>query len=259
MWKPLVERIWWALDQRGGVSTNTTCGTHVHLSPKSTTWTLKDLQKLSCCILYFERAFEVLYPEARRECSAAHSRREIYAENARKNKRAKHAKANWVDNRKFGAQYSNNVDLICGTKNIVELIGLMNPLGQEYNRSDVFDRAFAWNFNNMKQGGTGTVEYRRPPGVQRLNACISWVRLAITFVRAAIQIKDPYFPLQGDLSDAQYMDVNRLKRFLEAGLPVGHNIRTYLGSLFGDKKGSLDVIPVKERYPEDDSDSDADE
>lgn len=54
-----------ALDDRGGVSTNTTCGTHIHLSPRSARWSLEDLKKLSCCILYFERAFEVLYPEAR--------------------------------------------------------------------------------------------------------------------------------------------------------------------------------------------------
>lgn len=220
------------------------------------------MQKLSCCVLYFERVFEVLYPEAKRDLLPGQNVtpwRKLYTENARTNKRAKHAKANWVDNPRFGVQYANNVDLICGTKNIVELIGLMNPLENNYNRQDLFDRTFAWNFKNLLPGGTGTVEYRRPPGVQSANPCVDWVKLAITFVRAAIQVDDPHYPLQDNPSDAQYMDVHHLQQFLETGLPVDYTMATYFGSFFDTKKGSLDVIPVKERYSEDDSDGDADE
>jgi Putative amidoligase enzyme len=217
------------------IPTNTTCGTHVHLSPRSASWSLEDLQKLSCCVLYFERAFEVLYPEAYRDpytLPDVISWRKVYTKNAGKNKRAKHAKANWVDNRRFGVQYATNVDLICGTKDIPALIGLMNPLQEDYNRKDQYDRTFAWNFKNLLSGGSGTVEYRRPPGVQNANACIYWVRLAIAFVKAAMQVGDPRYPLQDDSSDAPHMHVHYLQRFLETGLPVGHTMADYFGLFF---------------------------
>lgn len=256
MWVLAVERIFRALNERGGVSTNTTCGTHVHLRPKNASWSLEDLQKLSCCVLYFERVFEVLYPEAsvNSDSMSEPSRIEEYIKNAQQNKRAIHAKANWVDNWKFGVQYEENVNLILRTKNIDELKGLMNPVEEKYNARDRYDRTFAWNFTNLITGGLGTVEYRRPPGVQSANACVNWVRLATTFVRAAIQVDDPYFPLKNDSSDIPYVSVAHLQRFLETGLPVGRTMSGCFGTFFDNKKGGLDVIPVKERYSGEDFD-----
>ncbi len=179
--------------------------------------------------------------------------REVYTKNARTNERAKYAKANWVDNRKLkGQQYTDNVDLICGTKNVRELMEWMNPLDEETRRQDSVpvDRYYAWNFENLKAGKSGTVEYRRPPGLQGANACVDWVRLAIMFVRAAIQVDDPHLPLPKNPSDVQNIDVHDLKEFLRTGLPVGHDMAGCFESFFDNKGGSLDVIPVKERYSE---------
>ncbi|KAF2809037.1 uncharacterized protein BDZ99DRAFT_477519 [Mytilinidion resinicola] len=161
------------------MSTNTTCGTHVHLSPRDKKWHIEDLRKLSCCVLYFEGAFEVSYPEAERNLDTLPdviSWRKEYTENAQKSKRAEYVKANWADNRRFEAQYADNVDLIdktknpdrpiCGTKNHIEaicatkdpvdlicgienlpelitLIGLMNPLEGNTKCQHHFDRYFA--------------------------------------------------------------------------------------------------------------------
>ena len=81
----------------------------------------------------------------------------------------------------------------------------------------------------------------------------------IAFVKAAINVDDPHFPFHYDLSDAQYMFVTRLQRFLETGLPKGHAMVGYFESFFANEKGDLDVISIKERYPEDYFDVDADE
>ena len=269
-WKPMVERIFQALNQRGDISTNSTCGTHIHLSPESGGWSLENLRKLSCCVLYFERAFEVLYPEATKDHHFSDQEwRENYAENTRKIKRAIHAKANRTDNYRFSDMYKDNVDLIYETRKIDDdLISLMNPINKKYKNCPTFDRAFAWNFTNLLSTKSGTIEYRRPPGVQGANACINWVRLAIAFVRAAIQVDDPVFPLdnsqQKDSTEMQYVDVGLLKKFLETGLPPGHTMESYFGSFFEGKKANLEVIPVKDRYTEvdfegDDFEGDADD
>jgi hypothetical protein len=245
-WEPEVDKIFRALNKRGRVSTNTSCGTHVHLSPGSERWSLEDLKKLSCCILYFERAFEALYPEAEWP--------KIYAKEAQRNKRARHAKANWTDNKNLREKsYVESVEDIRGIKNVAKLIELMNPPDEYYEDPPLFcRRSFAWNFTNLgptTQGTeSGTVEYRRPPGVQSSNACVSWVRLAIAFVRAVLQVDDPIYPLPNEKDSPEHVHVSHLKDFLETGLPPGHNMETYFGKFFEGKTMGLKVIPVIDRY-----------
>ncbi|KAL9132887.1 MAG: hypothetical protein Q9175_005937 [Cornicularia normoerica] len=43
-----------------------TCGTHVHVSPGDSKWTLEQVKNVSRSVIYFEEAFEVLLPPERR-------------------------------------------------------------------------------------------------------------------------------------------------------------------------------------------------
>ncbi|KAI9861194.1 MAG: hypothetical protein M1813_005367 [Trichoglossum hirsutum] len=253
-WSRGIKQIFQALNERGGVQTNDSCGTHIHLSPQSGAWKLLDLKKLSCCILYFERAFEVLYPEAAQyhQSYSQAQRYEKYRIAANKNQHPRYAKANWTDNPKFSTACSKNVDLILAKRDVVQLIELMNPPDRPYNRLGILDRNFAWNFSNLGQKKC-TIEYRRPPGIKTANACIAWVALAIRFVKAALQVEDAYYPFGADRTDPTHVCVYHLYRFLAAAQPPGPHAERYFEQLFSGKKGNLEVIPDKVRFPKSDS------
>lgn len=54
--------------------TNKSCSNHIHISPgvprpgmPGPDWTLAELKRIACCIIYFEPAFQVLLPHSRRK------------------------------------------------------------------------------------------------------------------------------------------------------------------------------------------------
>lgn len=49
------------------------------------------------------------------------------------------------------------------------------------------DKYRAWNFNPSKTGGSGSIEFRRPPGVVTAKKAKHWIAFAMTFVEMAIQ------------------------------------------------------------------------
>lgn len=124
-----------------------TCGTHVHVSPGDSEWTLDQVKNVSRSILYFEEAFEVLLPPERRgnrEC-----------------------RSNRVDNPKLkllpdlGACLQEIQE--CAT--IKALVHLMNA--KEENPSNVCEepngekavteRCYGFNFENLMEGKIGTI------------------------------------------------------------------------------------------------------
>lgn len=62
-WEETVRTFWWDVGKLGEIGTNDTCGTHLHFSPKAAPWGLQDLKRLSIAIMWFETAFEVLFPD----------------------------------------------------------------------------------------------------------------------------------------------------------------------------------------------------
>jgi hypothetical protein len=267
-WSLDVKRIFYALEQRGGVYTNDSCGTHIHLSPEIDSWKLEDLQKLCCCILYFERAFEVLYPESRGQRAAYEAAAKAYW-------RARYAKANWTDNPKLAKlPYEQCVEQIMGVKTIRELRHLMNPYvpeenesdeaedgqrrdhqyyarrGQRLEEEDLNDRYYAWNFDNLRDRGKRTVEYRRPPGVKTENACLAWVTLTIKFVKAAVEVDNVYSPLGvNQAHDPENVHVSHLREFLARPNRAGPSIETEdtYWQILSQKSGNVPVLPCSMR------------
>lgn len=209
------------------IETNKTCATHFHLSPMSGSWSMNDLRKLGCCILYFEPAMENLYPAD-------------YRQN-------EYAAANGVDNPIFNKQDLGSLiglqdcfKTIFEKQTEEELKGLFNPPRLPDN--DPYDRYYGWNFTNLKQRGGGTVEFRRPPGVTRSDICQNWVNLTVAFVTAATSIKQT-----GDLFKRYpTRDGNDFRRFLRTALKEapadGH-----FGNLLNDLGGNLPVERIQRR------------
>lgn len=225
-WRISVNQIFDSLT-KFNIKTNKSCATHVHLSPMSEPWRMKDLHKLGCCILFFEDAMENLYPE-----------------NVRQNE---YAVANGVDNPAFGARalgtpkgLQNCFRAIFKTETKDEFIHLLNKGGTP---AVPYKRYYGWNFTNLTSDGIGTVEFRRPPGVTQSDTCQNWVDLAVAFITAATGISNTE-----DLFK-KYPDrnVNNLKRFLETALPNGSSADGHFGNLFNDVGGRIDMGRIQQR------------
>ena len=136
-----------------------TCGTHVHVSPGDSNWTLEQVKNVSRSILYFEEAFEVLLPPERRgnlECRS---------------------------NRVEIPRLKNLPDLDDCFQKIREcatmkaLVHLMNA--KEENLSNVCEelsgemavteRRYGFNLENLMPGKIGTVGMHFVPGKAQLN------------------------------------------------------------------------------------------
>jgi hypothetical protein len=51
--------------------------------------------------------------------------------------------------------------------------------------NDDGSRYFAWNFVNMKAGGSGTIEFRQPPGTRDAERVVQWAEFVVLFLHAA--------------------------------------------------------------------------
>ena len=67
---------------------------------------------------------------------------------------------------------------------IEQLLQLMKSKDEDH------DRYYAWNFTNLPKGEIGTIKFRRPPGVIiNPRACLPWAEFAVSFVRAAVNLR----------------------------------------------------------------------
>lgn len=233
------------------IMSDITCGTHVHVSPGGSEWTLEQVQNVSRSILFFEEAFEVLLPPERRgnrEC-----------------------RSNRIHNPKL--QHLPTVEAClekiekCTT--IKALIFLMNAkeenpstLCEESNgEKAVTERCYGFNFENLMENKIGTIgmpliygktplnvydcllleaEFRRPPCVTNYEDCVMWVEFGASFMQAAMQ----YGVSLNDLR-AYGADVAGLAAFIGHAAIPGMNDRGILGRIFARGSGCLPVRPLR--------------
>lgn len=127
-----------------------TCGTHVHVSPGDSKWTLEQAKNVSRSILYFEEAFEVLLPPERRgnrECRS----------NQSDNPMLKHL-----------PDLNGCFEKIQECSSIKALIHLMNAKDEDHSfvceewngEKAVTERCYGFNFENLMEGKIGTIGER---------------------------------------------------------------------------------------------------
>lgn len=174
-------------------------------------WSVSQLKRIACSILYFEAALEVLVPPTHRA--------------------NEYAKSNWIDNSNLrDRSLEECFQLIDQCTDLVKIVELMNDGG---------DRCYSWNFVNLFYGGKMTIEFRRGPGVIELDQILSWVDLSVSFVWAAMHSGSP-----SQLSGYS-QNVQGLRHFINAHLVAGVNAGSHLAPLFHGKSGSLQPIPIE--------------
>ena len=139
------------------IMSDITCGTHVHVSPGNSEWTLEEVKNISQSILYFEEAFEVLLPPERRgnrECRS----------NRSDNPKLKHLH-----------DLKTCFEKIRECTTIKALAHLMNAKGElswphsedSTGEKAVTERCYGFNFENLMEGKIGTIgtqhTFRRIP------------------------------------------------------------------------------------------------
>ena len=224
-----------------------TCGTHVHVSPGDSEWTLEQVKNVSRSVLYFEEAFEVLLPPERRgnpECRS---------------------------NRSDNQQLKDLPDLeacfqsIHQCTTIKAVVHLMNakegdhsPVDEEPNgEKTLTERRYGFNFENLMEGKIGTigkcqdcgsftvdltysVEFRRPPCVTNYQDCVMWAEFGASFMQAAMQYGTSPTHLR-----TFGPDVAGLAAFMGKATVQGVNDPRILDKLFTRGSGCLPVRPLK--------------
>ena len=199
-WRKDVEATWEYLERQYRITKSASCATHIHISflPPGI-FTLEDIRRIALAVLHFETAFEVLMPPDRR--------------------RNPYAKSNWLVGQHLGLKNKSRPESMAAINNatdMIQLIHLMQP---------VYDRAYAWNFNNLFDSKR-TIEFRKPPGSTTADQALAWAELALSFVQAAVRY--------GTLEKLQKVPstVRGLYWFMEQAIVPGMNEPGRLERLF---------------------------
>lgn len=226
-----------------------TCGTHIHVSPGDSNWTLDQVKNVSRSILYFEEAFEVLLPPERRgnrECRS----------NRFENPELKHL-----------PDLVSCFQKIQDCTTIKALVHLMNAKEEDPSRVSeewsgekaVTERCYGFNFENLMEGKIGTIgkphvseetlramysrgkpEFRKPPCVTNYQDCVMWAEFGAAFMQAAMQHGTSREYLQKCGSD-----VAGLAAFIGQTFVPGVNDRGILDRMYARGSGRSPVGALK--------------
>lgn len=195
------------------VSTTPTCGTHIHISPLVGSWDVHILAKLAKAIIFFDPAFETLFPitAARRQYALGNTHADAIAQVIATNNATPYATIfARIENHLLGAQGPN----------LQGFSDYLSPI-----------RRFAWSFNRIGTGGD--IEYRWPPGSRNAKDAINHIKFIRLFVEKVIDADDndiikwmgtgrPSVPYLGDFlgrkisrlfGNRRYWDEISLRRF----------------------------------------------
>ena len=232
------------------IMSDITCGTHVHVSPGDSEWTLEEVKNVSRSILYFEEAFEVLLPPERRgnrECRS----------NRSDNPKLKHL-----------PDLEACFEKIRECTTIKALIYLMNAKDEyswqfhEKSKGETAgtERCYGFNFENLTEDKIGTIgntastefplnvrkcsrtnsEFRRPPCVTNYLDCVMWVEFGASFIQAAMQ-----YGTSADRLQIHGPDVAGLAAFVAQAAIPGMNDQEILDRMFARGSGCLPVGEMK--------------
>ena len=151
--------------RRLGISTNASCGFHVHVDAeedRSPVGSLTSLKRISQCFVSLENAFDVLVALSWDKETTNGGRR------ANKNRYCQSNRL--VFGEKSNRQRWKQISSV-GNKN--ELVALINPSGDRYRKLNLT--------NITKPDRPSTCEFRQHGGVEDLQEAEAWVRLLLCF------------------------------------------------------------------------------
>ena len=157
--------------RRLGISTNASCGFHVHVDAEPQTsplGNLNALKRISNCFVALENAFDLLVALTWDEQAAC-------VNQGRRANTNRYCRSNRLA---FGQQSNQqrwNQIAACASRN--ELVNLMNPNGDRYRKLNLT--------NLTKQNRPSTCEFRHHGGVVSIPEAEAWVRLVLRFCQNA--------------------------------------------------------------------------
>lgn len=171
-WSAELGNIWWVLDNKFNTTTSQQCSTHIHVSPTNGAWTLSQARRVAKAVIYFERSIDSLLPEHRRTNRWCQSNRW----NAVCKQQTISTLFGWVDQT---STMQHLVYYLCGTSKD-------SAYGQALGKTHDFPHnVYRWNFAPLKETGTGTIEFRQPPGSSSTQESITWIRFVAAFLQGA--------------------------------------------------------------------------
>ena len=252
LWRPNLRWHFQTIHNYAEIMSDASCGTHLHLSPGGSRWTLDQVRNVSRSILYFEETFEGLLPPERRG--------------------NRQCRSNSIDNPKL--RCLPDLDACCQAiqecKTIKAVTHLMNA--REDNPLSIWeeaagvkpdtDRRYGFNFENLLEGKIGTIgkddqlgitfgnsstcssseaEFRRPPCVTNYEDCVKWVEFGASFILAAMQ-----YGITLDHLRSYEPNVAGLAAFIDMAAIPGMYDEKILGRMFARASGPLPVRSVND-------------
>ncbi|KAK2872131.1 hypothetical protein FQN49_002541 [Arthroderma sp. PD_2] len=166
-WQKEIDDVFTILENNCNIETSKGCSMHVHVSPKDDSWEKWQLKSLFKAALYFDKPMTRIMPKLRKDNEWAKS----------------------------------NVQKIPGGPSMVSSVPQQTwkPLFSRVDGCRMAqhimielcpDRYVSWNFRNLAGGGSGTVEFRRPPGVKTSLESRHWIAFTLAYVMHVLFQKD---------------------------------------------------------------------
>ena len=129
------------------IISDASCGTHLHVSPGGSEWTLDQVRNVSRSILYFEEAFEALLPSERRGNRQCRSNR------------IDNPWLSYLPDLAACCQAIQECTTIKALTNLMNARGNHRPSTFQYvtGEREETDRCYAFNFENLLEGKIGTI------------------------------------------------------------------------------------------------------
>ncbi|GAB1320938.1 Amidoligase enzyme [Madurella fahalii] len=187
-WATELSKLFATLHKHFLVSPSAKCATHVHVSGAPAPLSAGELAGLAKTAVYFEPAVDFLVPADRR--GATYWCQSNRASPALQGLALGECLAALDGAAAAGAAAEAAADGM-GTAAVVEAMNLVaaaSPAGRSFRHTADFvhGKVYKWNFTGMLPGGSGTVEFRQPPGCATAGDAAAWVRFTLAFVVGAM-------------------------------------------------------------------------
>lgn len=189
-WVALIDNFWSVLNKKFEYRRDTSCGFHIHISSLTRSFNLEQIRQIAKAIVFWEPATAECAPPSRQDRVLSFCQSNINKSvpvslplNTHSTWRGHQVAFDYIDN----AARDDIIDFVCP------------------------DKYRSWNFLPSKQGGPGSIEFRRPPGVVTAKQAKHWIAFTMAFIEMAMQFAPNSFacyvqsnPVLHDLSFADF-------------------------------------------------------
>ena len=188
-WVQVIDHFWLVLLEYFELRRDTSCGFHIHTSTATGSYSQDQLRMMAKAVIFWENATARYAPASRQDRVLDFCKSNIKFPVPVANTLSRHGPLRGLQ---YAFDYIDNV----GIDGIVDFI--------------CPDKYRAWNFLPCRQGGHGSIEFRRPPGVVNGKKAKHWVAFTLAFVEMAIQFNPSrlasHVQSNSDLSQVYYPD-----------------------------------------------------